>query len=147
MGSSGALRGSVFVVSLAFVCLGAGAALAEEWDVKRALELAVELEDTLAQALEAAEAAPQQETAMQERTRDAAVVQMRYTHRTSRELVTKLRIGGERDATEPFLIQVESAYRNAIETARNAVPQAAVAPLLEKAESLILSLQKLYALE
>ena len=141
----GVIRGSVPVVLLMFACLGAGVASAEEWNADRALELAVALEDTLAQALVAAETAPPQETAMQERTRDGAVVEMKYAHRASRELVTQLRIGGGRDATEPLLSRVRTTYRSALDTAHNAVAQATVAPLLEKAESLILSLQELYA--
>ena len=141
----GVIRGSVPVVLLVLACLGAGVASAEEWNAERALELAVELEDTLAQALEAAKTAPPQETAMQERTRDGAVVEMTYAHRASRELVTQLRIGGGRDATEPLVGRVRTTYASAIETADKAVAQAAVSPLLDKAESLILSLQKLYA--
>lgn len=82
---------------------------------------------------------------MQERTRDAAVIEMKGVHRSTRELVTRLRIGGEREDTEPFFLLIRNAYKSALQTARNAVPQPAVGPLLEKAESLILSLQKLYA--
>ena len=141
----GVIRGSVPVVLLVLACLGAGVASAEEWNAERALELAVELEDTLAQALEAAKTAPPQETAMQERTRDGAVVEMKYAHRASRELVTQLRIGAGRDATEPLLRGVRTTYESAIETAENAVAQTTVAPLLEKAESLMRSLQKRYA--
>lgn len=126
-------------------CTVAGAAHADSWDATLVLERAQELERTLAQGLAAAEVAPPQETTFQQRTRDAAVTQMRHVSDASRELVTKLSAGQGRTATEPLVSQLGVMFRNARKTARDAVPQAQVAPILERAESLILELQQLYA--
>ena len=130
---------------MVFASLCAGIAQADDWDAKRVLELATEFEMTIEQALKEAQTAPAQETTWQQRTRDAAVLEMRHVHDASRELVQKLRMGTGRDETEPLFSQLRLMHKHAVKTAREAVPQVAVAPLLEKAESLILALQKLYA--
>ena len=142
-----ARRPIVRCVAFFIACTAAGAAHADSWDAALVLERARELERTLEQGLAAAEVAPPQETTFQQRTRDAAVTQMRHVHEASRELVTKLSAGQGRNATEPLVSQLGVMFRNTRKTARDAVPQAEVAPILERAESLILELQQLYAKE
>ena len=132
-------------LAVALAIASAGVAQAEDWDAQRALALATEFESTIGQALEAAETVPPQETTWQQRTRDAAVTEMRHVYEASRELVAKLRGGTGRDETEPLFSVLRLMHKQVRKTAREAVPQATVAPLLEKAESLILDLQKLYA--
>jgi len=135
------------IVGLVVACAAsyAGVAWAGEWDAKSAPVHASELEKPLDRALEVAETAPRQDTALQQRTRDAAVVEMRHVYEAARGLVTKLRIGAGRGETEALLSQVRSMFDHARKTAREAVPQASVVPLLEEAEERILELQKLYA--
>lgn len=124
-----------------------GANASEPWPAKRALELASELEKTLEAGLAEAVTAPQQQTALQQRTRDGALVGMKSAHAVSREFATKLRIGWDRDDTELLFSQLESAVGRARETAADAVPQAAVAPLLAKMDSLLAELGELYRRE
>ncbi len=72
---------------------------------------------------------------------------MKSAHAVSREFATKLRIGWDRDDTELLFSQLESAVGRARETAADAVPQAAVAPLLAKMDSLLAELGELYRRE
>lgn len=119
-------------------------ALADGWNQKRASELASELEQTLGLALEAAQVAHPQRTAMQQRTRDAAVLEMKRAHEFSREYASKLRSGWGRSDTEPIFDTLRRMTQDARETARNAVPDPAVAPHLERLDVLLLELSKQY---
>ncbi len=135
------------IVLAVIVLLSAAAAWAnasEPWPAERALELASELEKTLEAGLAEAVTAPQQQTMLQQRTRDGALAGMKSAHAVSRELATKLRIGWDRDDTELLFSQLETAVGRARETAADAVPQAAVAPLLTKLSSLLAELGELY---
>ena len=82
------------IVPLALLVVGVAlSAGAESWDQERITELASQLEETLGLALQSAEAASQQRTVMQQRTRDAALVEMRQAHEFSREYASKIRAG------------------------------------------------------
>ena len=116
----------------------------ESWDRDRAVVLAAQLEQTLGLALAAAETATQQPTAMQQRTRDAAVIEMRRAHEYSGHYANKLRGGWDRDESEPFFDQLSRATRQARETASGAIPDPTVAPHLERMNTLLLELSKLY---
>jgi hypothetical protein len=133
-----------FVAALALLAAGASPAAAEDWDSKRAAELASSLEETIGLALQAADTAHPQRTAMQQRTRDAALIEMKRTHEYSRDYASKVREGWSREDTEPLFDVLRRMTRDARETARNAVPDPAVAPYLESMDELLLDLAKLY---
>ncbi len=134
-----------FGAALALLAAGASPpAAAEGWDPKRAAELATTLEETIGLTLQAAETAHQQRTAMQQRTRDAALIEMRQAHEYSRDYASKVREGWSREDTEPLFDVLRRMTRDARETARNAVPDPAVAPYLESMDELLLDLAKLY---
>ncbi len=117
---------------------------AETWDQERVTELAGQLEETLGLALQSAETARQQRTVMQQRTRDAALGEMKQAHDFSREYATKIRGGWSRGDSEPFFNQLRQATRQARQTAGDAVPDPKVAPYLERMDALLLELSSQY---
>ena len=123
------------------VALSAGA---ESWDQQRVAELASQLQETIGKALASAEAASQQRTAMQQRTRDAALVEMRQAHEFSRKYASKIAAGWGRGDSEPLFDALRRMTRDARETARDAVPDPAVAPQLEYLDALLLDLSRQY---
>jgi hypothetical protein len=132
-------------IALPFVlALLPASAGAESWDPQRVVGLATQLEEAIGLGLESAEAAGQQRTAMQQRTRDAALIEMKRAHAYSREYASKLRGGWSRDDSAPFFDQLRRATRRARETARDAVPDPAVAPHLERMDALLLELSGMY---
>lgn len=115
-----------------------------DWDQKRVIELASQLEKTIGLGIKSAETARQQRTVMQQRTRDAAVVAMKQAHDFSREYAAKIRGGWSQGDSEPFFNQLRRATRRARETARDAVPDPNVAPHLERMDALLIDLSKQY---
>ena len=103
--------------ALLLVSLTPLSAAGESWDRDRSVVLAAQLEQTLGLALAAAETATRQDSAMQQRTRDAAVIEMRRVHEYSGHYASKLRGGWDRGESEPFFGQLSRATRQARETA------------------------------
>lgn len=131
--------------TLALVLLTAALPVAAEgWDGERAIALASELASTLDTLVATAETAAPQETAMQQRTRDAAVLEMKNARDLGREYATKIRGGWSRDDSEFFFSQLRRATRQARERARDAVPDPNVAPHLERMDTLLAELSALY---
>ncbi len=116
-----------------------------EWDSRRVIELAAQLEETIGLGLRAAETARQQETAIQQRTRDAAVAAMKRAHEVSGEFAVKIRGGWDREESEPFFNQLRLAMRRARGRARNAAPDPNVVPHLDRMDALMIELSKQYA--
>lgn len=133
-------RASALPLLVVAVALPASA----DWDQKRVIELASQLEKTIGLGLQFAETARQQRTAIQQRTRDAAVVAMKQAHDFSREYAAKIRGGWSRGDSEPFFNQLRRATRRARETARDAVLDPNVAPYLERMDALLIELSKRY---
>ena len=116
-----------------------------EWDSRRVVELAAQLEETIGLGLRAAETARQQETAIQQRTRDAAVAAMKRAHEVSGEFAVKIRGGWDREESEPFFNQLRLAMRRAREKGRDAEPDPKVVPHLDRMDALMIELSKQYA--
>jgi hypothetical protein len=123
------------------VALSAGA---DDWDQQRAIELSSQLEETFDLVVQSAEIAAPQQTAMQQRTRDAALSEFTHVRDISRDYAAKIREGWGREDSEPFFSQLSQATRRAREIARDAVPVPKVAVLLERVDSLLLQLSKQY---
>jgi len=115
-----------------------------DWDQRRAIALANQLEESMRRAIEAAETAHPQRTAMQQRTRDAALVRMKEAHRYSVEYAEKVRGGWSRDDSEPFFMQLRHTTRLARENARDAVAAPEVEVQLERMDAAEHGLAKLY---
>ena len=116
-----------------------------EWDSRRVIELAAQLEETIGLGLRAAETARQQATTIQQRTRDAAVAAMRRAHEVSGEFAVKIRGGWDREESEPFFNQLRLAMRRARERGRDAEPDPNVVPHLDRMDALMDELSKQYA--
>lgn len=129
---------------LALLLVAVALSARADWDQDRVVDLASELEATLDLALESAASAAQQRTAMQQRTRDAAVSEMRRARDLSREYASKIRGGWSRGDSEPFFSQLRRATRHARETARDAVPDPKVAPYLARMDALLIELSQQY---
>lgn len=128
-----AARWMFFAFALALPVSGG----AEAWDAARVLESAEALRAEIGAVLDRVPDAPEQRTTLQQRTRDAAVVQMRRAQELSEEYTRKLRGGWDREESEPYFVQVRSAVREVRRTARDAVPQKQVAPHLERIDELL----------
>ena len=72
---------------------------------------------------------------------------MKQAHELSREYARRIRDGWSRDDSEPFFNQLRRTTRRARETARDAVPDPTVAPHLDRMDTLLLELSKLYERE
>jgi hypothetical protein len=120
------------------VSLATAVARAETaWDGAEVTRLATELHATLGEGLALARVAPPQETAFQQRTRDAAVTEMKRAHEIAGEYSKRLRGGQSREDSENFFRQLRAIIADARQTADHAVPSAEIARLLERADQLV----------
>ncbi len=134
-----------FVAAFCVASLSLGStAVAEAWEAKEVLGLAVELDEAIATVLALAPEAPQQDTAFQQRTRDAAVVQMKRAQQASHRFVTKLRLGWSRGETESHWSVLSAALEGVGETAQDAVAMPNTRPYMERIEVLRFELEKRY---
>jgi hypothetical protein len=135
-------------MGLILVSVAASSAEAPSWEAEKVLSLATELDFSIAKVLEVAPEVDPQETAFQQRTRDAAVVEMKRAQDASQRLVEKLRLGWSRGETEPYFhrlsVALSVALRGVARTAGDAVAQEETQPLLSRIEQLRQQLEKLY---
>jgi hypothetical protein len=122
-------------VSIAFPLAVARAEAA--WDQSAVTRLAAELHATLGEGLALSSQAPPQETAFQQRTRDAAVKRLQRAHEIAGEYAEKLRAGWSREDSGFFFNQLRASIADARETAGDAVPAARTARLLERIDELV----------
>lgn len=114
------------------------------WNAEEVTALAVKLDAEIEKLLEMAPAAPPQETAFQQRTRDAAVEDTKRAREASRRLVEKLHLGWDRDETETHFQLVTTALREVRTTAGDAVPSFEARTILTRIEGLQRELAKRY---
>jgi hypothetical protein len=118
-----------------------------EWDADRVIDLATELVEAVGAALLVAREAPGQETALQQRKRDAAVGEMQRVHGISREYLARLRERWSREGPEDsayFFQQLRRSVEGARETAADAVPTARGGAALERVSELLDELARFY---
>lgn len=133
---------------MAAVSLGlAGRAGAEPaaWDPERATSLSEKLVEIARQLEEAAAEAPAQPTAMQQRTRDAALLQLPRIRANAEELHRRLGRGWDRDETVAYFAQLRESVQELWTRARDAkvLSQRAV-DLLDEARSVARELGAYY---
>ena len=119
--------------------LGVGPALAEPkaWDQNEVKRLAGEFAQSLAKISAAAGVAPPQETAMQQRTRDAAVGRLGSVHEAADGLAKRLANGWDRSDTQLYFEQVRELFDQARGVAGDAVAKAEQRSNLDAAEKLL----------
>jgi len=115
------------------------------WEQDRVTTLAEDLARELSLLLEAARSGPQQDTAMQQRTRDAALTVLRRTHENAERLATMLREGNGHFATEGQFEAVKQGMVQALKTAKNAVAQPGAREHLAAAQDVRAELSMYYA--
>lgn len=82
------------------LCLGAGAALALEWDQEKVTEIAIRLQAEIKGLRADPGISPAQDTAFQERRHAAALATLQTMQRDTGRLVSMLREGVGRDSTQ-----------------------------------------------
>jgi hypothetical protein len=128
------LTSSLFASSLA----------AEGWDAARAERLAREVETSLAAGLELSDRVDAQPSALQQRTRDAAIAHVRRLYPLSRAYRVKLGAGWSADESEPFFAQLEEGIAQARATAARAVVDPDIMSIIDNVESKLEALAALY---
>jgi len=119
-------------------------AAAPEWNQKEVTALARKLLGVVDQIDAAAKVAPQQPTAMQQRTRDAAKNSFFQVRRATADYVAKLEAGRDRELTEAHFRGVKIAFADTRRLARDAVPTPEMEGYLRKADELLSELGRYY---
>lgn len=123
-------------------------AVAEEtdktWDAAAVTKLAGTLEETLEEIYARSQDAPVQQTALQQRERDAAQGQIRRARDLGVDYAHRIRTGWTRDESDPYFRSVVEAVDEIWETAGDAVPQESAKPLIERLRTILADLQARY---
>lgn len=149
------LRSSVFFVFLAALLMAgftATSATAEEpskpefWDSAAATKLAIELSDTFERGLEASKTAPPQDTAFQQRQREAAQGALRRAREASANFAEQMQAGADKFESERLFQGVVSTVAEMRETAGDAEPTDEGKRILKRVDEIFRELRALYAL-
>jgi F0F1-type ATP synthase membrane subunit b/b' len=117
---------------------------APKWDQKQVLALAEKLAGALRNAQAAAREAPPQATALQQRTRDAALSNFEEVRQATDKYLQKLRAGWDRDMTAAYFRVVRNGLRDSVRSARDAVPSEEVGRNLDEANEAVAELGRYY---
>ena len=115
-----------------------------KWNQQDVLALAEKLAGALRDGEAASREAPLQDTAMQQRRRDGALADFRRVRESADALVAKLRSGWDRDMTSAYFRTVRNGLRDALSSARDAVPSEEVGQHLDEANAAIADLARFY---
>ncbi len=108
---------------VALLPAGSPAGEAQAWDQQRVRELAVQLSEQLRAARAAAAEAPEQDTVLQQRSRDAVVARVTRMQAVADQLRTQLGAGWGREETRGSFESVRDQARQALDKAGDAVPR------------------------
>lgn len=114
------------------------------WDQAAATKLATELEQTLQKSYESSLKAPPQQTALQQRERDAAQGGIRRARDLGEEYARKMRAGWDRGASEPYFRVVAEEMENVWTTAGRAEPAESARPRIDRLRRILDELRALY---
>jgi hypothetical protein len=138
----------VLIPLLALIVATAGAAAppagTPSWDQKQVLALGEKLATALRDAEAASREAPPQATALQQRKRDAALSSFRQVRQAADAYVSKLRAGWDGEMTSAYFRSVRNGMRDALQSARDAVPSPKVNENLNTANDVIAELERYY---
>lgn len=144
---NGTRTGVVQLAALVLLAAGAASharAAEPDWDPKQVIALAEKLVTILDESIAAAREAPPQATALQQRTRDAAVKDFQRVRQAADVFVSKLEAGWDRDMTVAYFRSVRDGFRDARQTARDAVPTEKAEENLRKANQVLSELSRHY---
>jgi hypothetical protein len=139
--------GAVWIAALALIAGGAASAepaAAPKWNQPEVLALAEQLAGALRDGEAASREAPLQSTALQQRKRDGAISEFRRVREAADAYVAKLRAGWDRDMTAAHFRTVRNGLRNALSSARDAVPSEQVGQHLDDANRAVAELSRYY---
>lgn len=114
------------------------------WDQAAVTKLANELEQTLREAYEQSLKAPPQQTALQQRERDAAQGVIRRARDLGVDYARKMRAGWDRGASEPYFRAVVDEVEYVWTTAGDAVPAESAKPRIDRLQRILDELRALY---
>ena len=117
---------------------------APKWNQQDVLALAEKLAIALRDGEAASREAPLQSTALQQRKRDGALSSFRQVREAADTYVAKLQAGWDRDMTSAYYRAVRNGLRNALSSARDAVPSDQVGQHLDEANQAIAELARYY---
>jgi hypothetical protein len=135
---------SAVLVAFLFLDVAAAQDADEDWDQAAATKLATDLEDTLQTVYGNSLKAPPQQTALQQRERDAAQGTIRRARDLSVDYARKMRAGSTREASEPHFRAVVDEVAYIFETAGDAVPAASAKPLIDQLHLILDELRARY---
>ncbi len=140
-------RGVAVRVAAVLLALVVGASATAEdiaWNAEEVLAIATELDRSIAAVLREAPKAGPQDTAFQQRTRDAAVTQMKRAKEASANFLSKLQLGWDRDETEPHFRYLSGVLKEVRETAGDAEAQPNTEALITRIFALRFELEQRY---
>ena len=140
-------RTAARIAALALIAAAAATAAppaAPKWDQQAVLALGEKLASALKDAQAASREAPLQATAMQQRNRDGALSEFRRVREAADAYVAKLRAGWDRDMTAAYFRTVRNGLRDALKSARDAVPSEQVDQHLNEANQALSELAPYY---
>jgi hypothetical protein len=140
------LAGFLTTLFVAFLFIGGatGQDVGEGWEDGVATKLATDLEQTLREAYERSLKAPPQQTAFQQRQRDAAQGVIRRARDLGEDYARKMRGGWTREASEPYFRIVAAEVANIWDTAGDAEPAESAKPLIDRLQEILDELRALY---
>jgi hypothetical protein len=135
-------------VALLLALSGAGGSLAEgepgSWDAEAVAKRADEIEAIFRETYELSLSPPPQQTALQQRQRDAAQGQIRRVRDLAADYAGRMRSGWSRSDSEPYFRLLVEGVEELWSTAGDAVPQAKAKALLDRANEIMNELQAYY---
>ncbi len=135
---------SLLVLSLAGSAGGEEENEEKAWDQGAVTKLATELEQTLREAYaERSKAAPQQ-TALQQRDRDAALAVVRRARDVSQDYARLMRAGSTREDSDPLFRAVDDEVAYVWDTAGAAVPSETAKPRIDRLQRILDELRAWY---
>jgi hypothetical protein len=135
---------AIFAAAMALVQTAPARAETPKWNQNQVIVLAEQFVSVLDDISAASREAPDQATAMQQRTRDAAANGLRRVRDGASDYLRKLRSGQDRDLTEPRFRIVRDSFHDQVAVGRNAVPSPKVEELLNKANGILDELGRYY---
>lgn len=133
----------LLLLSPSFVWADDGAD-ADAWDQAAVTRLANELEQLFDALYEKSQNAPPQQTALQQRSRDAAQGAIRRSRDRSAEYAEKMRAGWDRDASEPYFRLVVEEVTDIFDTAGDAKPKEGAQPKIDRMQAVLSELRAYY---
>jgi hypothetical protein len=124
--------------------MGAPAEGAPEWDPARVSVLANSMRDALATGLKAASEQPPQATAFQQRTRDAALSEMKQVHSQAEDYAKKIADGWSREQSRAWFDLLREGYASARTAAGDAIPGPVVSDQLSLVDAQLEQLARFY---